>query len=108
MTTNWNIVNLKRKPDTGLVFEVTYIINFNHLGKDERHVGMVELEGDPTSESFISFDELTQETVTQWVKDTVGEEEITRITSEVQTRIEERVEKENNPEFLQGLPWNNQ
>lgn len=106
MTTTWNIVDVKRKPDTGLVFEVIYIMNFNHLEKEDRHVGMVQLEGDPTSDSFISFDQLTEETVLQWVKTNIGEEEITRITSKTKTRIEERVQRENNPEFLQGLPWN--
>ena len=105
MTTNWQIVDLKRKPDTGLVFEITYIINFTHLEKEDRHVGMIELAGDPLSESFIPFNELTEETVLQWVKDSLGEERITTITTDIQTRIEELVERENNPTFLQGFPW---
>jgi hypothetical protein len=105
MTTTWTIANIKRKPDTGLVFEVTYIMNFKLENKEDRHVGMVELEGDASDPNFVPFNELTQETVLGWVQTKLGEEEITRIQTQMETRLQERIDRENNPEFLQGLPW---
>jgi hypothetical protein len=60
MTTTWNIVQLKRKPESGLVFEVTYIMNFEYETETDRHVGNVELEGDPNSPNFTPYEALTK------------------------------------------------
>lgn len=105
METNWKIVELKRKPDTGFVFEVTYIMNFKLENHEDRHVGMIEVGGSPDDPDFIPFDNLTEEIVLNWVKTKLGDTEISRIQSEAQSRLQERIDREANPEFLQGLPW---
>lgn len=105
METNWTIVDVKRKPDTGLVFEVTYIMNFKLENKEDRRVGMVTLVGDASDPNFVPFSELTEEVVLNWVQSEMGQEEITRIQTEMETRLQERIDREKNPEFLQGLPW---
>jgi len=105
METTWRIVNVKRKPDSGLIFEVTYIMNFKLEEETDRKVGMLVLEGDPESEGLIPFEDLTEENIIDWVKTDLGEEEISKIESEHQTRMQERIDKKNNPEFLNGLPW---
>ena len=62
--------------------------------------------GEPTvNPNFIPFEELTEEVVGSWVQAKLGEAEITRIETEAQTRLQERIDREKNPEFLQGLPW---
>jgi len=105
MKTIWKITDVKRKPQTGLVIEVVYIMNFSLEGKEDRHVGIVTLEGDPVSPSFVPFEKLTEEIVLEWVKEKLGDIEINRIITEVQTRIEDRIQKEQNPDVLNGLPW---
>ena len=105
MKTTTKIVGLKRKPSSGLVIEVTYIIKFELEGETDRHVGSVTLEGDETLETFVPFEELTEAIVLDWVKTTVGEEKITEIKTEAETRLEDRIEKKTNPEFLVGTPW---
>jgi hypothetical protein len=105
METNWKIVNLKRDPNNGLVFEVTYIMNFKLQEESDRKVGMITLEGDPADKDFVPFEQLTEEIIIDWVKTVLGEEEINKIKSEHETRIQERIDRKNNPEFLQGLPW---
>lgn len=105
METNWIICDTKRKPDTGLVFEVTYIINFKLENKEDRHVGFIELVGDANDPNFVPFSELTEELVLNWVQSEIGQEEITRIQTGIETRLQERIDREKNPEFLQGLPW---
>lgn len=107
METNWNIVNIKRRPNDGLVIEVTYIMNFKLEGMEDRHVGMITLEGDPTDPNFIPFEELTQEIVLGWVQTELGESHITEIQTQMSTRLQQRLDEKNNPPFLQGLPWNN-
>lgn len=105
MTTTWKIADLRRKPDTGLVFEVTYIINFNLEGEGDRHVGGIDLQGDANDPNFVPFEELTEEVVIGWVQSELGEAEIANITSNIQTRLQQRIDQKNNPEFLRGTPW---
>ena len=105
MTTTWQIAEIKRKPDTGLVIEVLYIMNFELSGKSDRHVGVVTLTGDPTSPDFVPFESLTEEIVLGWVQTEVGAAKITEIETAASTRIQERIDRENNPEFLTGFPW---
>jgi len=105
METNWKIANLKRTPSEGLVIEVTYIMNFKLEEMEDRHVGMITLEGDPTDPNFIPFEELTQEVVLGWVQTELGEERITEIQTQMESRLQQRLDEKNNPPFIQGLPW---
>jgi hypothetical protein len=105
MTTTWKIAQLKRKPTTGLVFEVTYIMNFKLQNETDRKVGMIEFVGDVNDPNFIPFEDLTEEIVLDWVTTTLGEEEISATETEFEARLQERIDKKNNPEFLTGTPW---
>jgi hypothetical protein len=105
MTTTWKIVQLKRNPTNGLVFEVTFIMNFELEGETDRFVGSVELEGDPTSSTFVPYNELTEVIVLDWVKEELTQAKITEIETDMETRLEDRIEKKANPEFLTGTPW---
>lgn len=107
MKTTTKIANLKRKPTTGLVFEVTYIMNFELENETDRKVGIIEFEGDETDPNFIPFEDLTEEIVLGWVTATLGEEQTSAIETEFETRLQERINKKANPEFLTGTPWNN-
>jgi hypothetical protein len=105
MTATWQIANLKRKPDTELVFEVTYIMNFAHEQESDRHVGMVTLTGNASDPSFIPFGDLTETTIVQWVQDELGQEKIDEIESSALARLQAAHDRKKNPEFLTGLPW---
>ena len=107
MKTTTKIANLKRKPTTGLVFEVTYIMNFELENETDRKVGMIEFEGDETDPNFVPFKDLTETIVLGWVTETLGETEITKIKNEFESRLQGRIDKKANPEFLTGTPWNN-
>jgi hypothetical protein len=105
MTTTWKIAQLKRKPTTGLVFKVTYIMNFKLQNETDRKVGMIEFVGDVNDPNFVPFEDLTEEIVLDWVTTTLGEEEISATETEFEARLQERIDKKNNPEFLTGTPW---
>ena len=105
MTTNWKIAQLKRNPSNGLVFEVTFIMNFELEEETDRHVGSVELVGDETSPTFVPYEELTEAIVLDWVKEELTQAKITEIEANMKARLEERIEKKINPEFLVGKPW---
>lgn len=105
MTTTWKIAQLKRVPGTGLVTQVTYIMNFKLESETDRKVGSVTLTGDANDPNFIPFENLTEEGVVAWVQAELGASEISTIETEFQTRLQERLDKKNNPESLTGLPW---
>jgi hypothetical protein len=105
MTTTWQIANLKRTPDTELVFEVTYIMNFAHEQESDRHVGMVTLTGNASDPSFIPFGDLTEATIVQWVQDELGAEKIAEIEASALARLQTAHDKKVNPEYLMGTPW---
>jgi len=105
METNFKILNLKRKPENGLVIEVTWVMNFKLNDESDRKIGMIKLEGDENTPGFIPFEELTEELVLDWVKIELGEDKIEEIESHYKTIMEERIERKSNPEFLKGLPW---
>jgi len=107
MTTTWKIGQLKRRPTTGLVFEVTYIMNFKLQNEKDRHIGTVVLEGDVNNPDFISYENLTETIVLEWVKTTLGEEKITQIENDAKTEMEKVIERKSNPQFLTGTPWDN-
>jgi hypothetical protein len=106
MTTTWQIAQLKRTPDTELVNEVLYVMNFTHEQESDRHVGVIRLTGDPTDPAFIPFEDLTEATVLQWVQDELGQEKIDEIEASALTRLQADHNKRTNPEFLTGFPWN--
>ena len=105
METNWKIANLKRTPTDGVVIKVTYIINFKLQEMEDRHVGMIILEGDATDPGFIPFEQLTEQTVIGWVQTKLGRTSITEIQDQMQTRLQERLDRKNNTSFITGLPW---
>ena len=105
MNTTTKIADLKRKPTTGLVFEVTYVMNFELEGETDRKVGTVEFEGNVNDPNFVPFEDLTEEIVLGWVTATLGEEQISTIETEFETRLQEIIDKKLNPEFLTGTPW---
>jgi hypothetical protein len=105
MITTWQIANLKRQPDTELVFEVTYIMNFAHEQESDRNVGVVTLTGNASDPSFILYEDLTEATVIQWVQDKLGAEKIAEMEASALARLQAAHDKKVNPEYLMGTPW---
>lgn len=105
MTLKWNIANLNRKPDTGLVFEVSFFIEFDYLGKQDIYIGIVELEGDESSDSFIPYTDLQEETVIEWVQSKLGNLELEKIKEDIKVKIEKAIAEEESPRFISGIPW---
>jgi hypothetical protein len=100
----WTIENMKRQTETGLVVEVAYRVVAKQGAIIADHRGKVTLTGDPESEGFIPFEDLTQAQVTQWVKDSV---DVSAIETSVQTILDEKVAKVAAQTTKSGLPWGN-
>ena len=105
MESNFKIANMKRTPVDGVVIDVTFIINFSLEGVADRHVSSIKILGDPSSPDFVPFGELTEELVIEWVKDELGADKLAEIFTNMETRLQEKLDKKNNPEFIAGTPW---
>lgn len=76
----WKIHDMKRNTSDSGVFQVSWVV---WAVREEKYVteinGVIELTPDPASDSFIAYDDLTQDNVIAWVhgvldKDTVEQE----------------------------------
>lgn len=70
----WQVQDMKRNSSDSGVFEVSWVV---WAVREEKYVtevnGIIELTPDPTSDSFIPFENLTQDTVIAWVKNVLEE-----------------------------------
>jgi hypothetical protein len=56
---------------------------------------------DPSDPTFIPFDQLTEAEVKQWVLQTMGEEQVAAL----QTNLNKQIESQKHPVTATGLPW---
>lgn len=87
------------------VCSVKYEIICFYKGKNIMNFFDVEL-GLPSSENFIEYENLTQEQMLDWVKQTVGEESIEERKSAMTSMIEQQIEAEKDIPQDADLPWN--
>jgi len=124
-TTKWSIGQLERNTsDNGVV-----IAHWNCTGTDgeytARNYGTVNFTPDPTKTDFIPFDDLTEEIVVGWVKDsmqstltipaeldedgnivTPASIEAVDGTADIEANLAKQIELQKNPTKASGVPWN--
>jgi hypothetical protein len=105
MTTSWTITNTKRAVDTGLVTEVDYIIHYAKDGHQVRRVGTVTLTGDANNPSFISYENLNEQTVLAWVQVALGSATINELSTSASNEIDALVAEIASRNEADGLPW---
>ena len=99
----WKIQSVKVLPDLSNRNNIVKTIEFMLEGSRDENtnfvLGSVELSVDLESETFIPFDELTEETVVEWVKNALGSERINQYVYTIEQRFgpEELIET--------PLPW---
>ena len=105
MEINWKIIEIERMLDNDMVIKVTYVCNVNSPNFMDRKIGEITLEGDTSSEGFIPFEDLTEEIVITWVKNTLTENGVQDIENKIINRLNVREDKLNNKTTEKGLPW---
>ena len=105
MTHTWNIDEIKRINPNDVVTEILYNCSSEHGGIEHSYHGELQLTSsvDVSSSSFINFENLTKETVLNWVfahsdKDSVENYISSSIAIDI-TTLEEQ------SQVLIGLPW---
>ena len=105
MTTTWQILDTKRRISDGLIIEVMYGCIARAGGEIDRKIGTVELTGDSTSPDFKPFNTLTEEIIITWVKDLLGDTEVTNIENTLKNTVQTRIADKEAQTEKNGLPW---
>ena len=105
ITYNWTVAQMDAYPEYEGNENVVFTVHWRMNGVDGDHTagvyGSVGLTLDPEAE-FTAYEDLTQEQVVGWVKDALGEEQVTSYEENVANQIEQLV---NPPVVRPPLPW---
>ena len=96
METTWSVAQLERNTSDGFVVTVHYRVNAvdgDYSASTYGTVGYTQGE-----ESFVPFDNLTEETVIGWVKESLDAET-------VEANLASQIEAQKAPATIAGLPW---
>ena len=97
MTIEWKIEQMDRQTSNGLVTTVHWRANATEDSYSATSYGSVGLSA---GQSLIPFADLTKEVVIGWVKDKLGEEQVTAVEESLAAQIEAQKE----PVSASGLP----
>ena len=105
METTWKIIDLKSQIADGLVIKVTYTCKAQLDDLLARIVGELELTGDSSDPGYIPFEDLTEEDVLKWVKDSLGQTQITAIETNLQNNVTAQKAQKDAETTRSGIPW---
>lgn len=105
MKTTWKIIDLKSRIADGFVIAVTYTCKAQLDDLVARIVGELPLTGDPSDPGFVPFEYLTEEDVLQWVKDSLGQAQVTAIEKSLQDNVTAQKAQRDAETVTSGLPW---
>ena len=98
--TLWKVNTMERHLNDGVVYTVHYTVTRFKDGEQAGAYGSLGFEA-PEPESMIPYAELTEETVIDWCKEQLGEEQVNGIDSALDAQIEEKL----TPTKSNGVPW---
>ena len=100
MTTTFKITNMDRLTADGFVVTVHWTASQtdgDYSASTYSTVGFTEQPG----ESYVPYDELTEATVVEWVKASLGEEGV----AAVDLALANNIAAQKNPPVATGTPW---
>jgi hypothetical protein len=99
-TAEWDIATLERHLDDGAVYTAHWTVNLEDQGESAGAYGSVGFS-DPDPDAFTPYDQLTKEQVVGWVKDALGEEQVTSVEESLANQIQQKLD----PTDASGVPW---
>lgn len=106
-TFNETIVSVKtinNEQFQNCVCSVKYQIVCNYKGESQINMFDVELSA-PSAESFMTYQNLTQEQVLAWVQEAIGEDALANRRSAMVTMIDQIIAAKENQAVETALPW---
>jgi hypothetical protein len=96
---NWSIENMERQAVDGLVTKITWTVTVIIGMEFANRNGIVEMQ---RSNTFIPFDQLTEEKILEWAWEKIDK---ATIESELSEIAQKKVDARTNNSMLNGLPW---
>jgi len=106
LTYTWQIEDMKRNSSDDGVFKVSYVV-WAADAEEKRYSsinGEVNLIPNPESESFIAYEDLTENIVLNWVQAEVNQQEVEDNLKIIWDKMYPSASGYA-PDIVQGLPW---
>ena len=106
MAVTWTVVQLERNAsDDGVVVAHWRVSDSETDSDDVTHYGSsygtTGFTPDVDADDFVAFDDITEETAVGWVKESMGEEQVTSIEESIASQIAESKA----PSVVAEVPW---
>ncbi len=106
MAVTWTVVQLERNAsDDGVIVAHWRASDSETDSDDVTHYGSSYgtsgFTPDVDADDFVAFDDITEETAVGWVKDSMGEEQVTSIEESIASQIAESKA----PSVVAEVPW---
>jgi hypothetical protein len=96
----WNVAQMERHTDDGIVFTVHYTVDANDGTYSSGAYGSVGLE--QPEGNIIPYADLTPEIVIGWTKEKLGGDEK---VAEIHAALQAQIDEQRNPSKATGVPW---
>lgn len=98
--TIWDIANMERNVNDGVVFTVHYTITHFEEGEQVGAYGSLGLEA-PDHSAMIPYPNLDKDTVVVWVKGALGADKV----AEIEAALSQQAQEKLHPTKASGVPW---
>ena len=95
----WAISQMQRKADDGFVIHVWYRVD--DVDGSYSSVATGECNYTQTEDNFIPYEDLTQDVVVGWVKESLGADNVTSLEAGLDAQITAK------KAVVNGVPWSN-
>jgi hypothetical protein len=101
---NWTVLDMNHRTSDGYVIEVTSACEKKDGPGYARKVFINEYEGTPGT-GYIPYEDLTEEVVLDWVKDSLGPEVVSQTEEDINAAALANKQAIENPTVEDGKPW---
>ena len=106
MKKTWTIHQLERKAEDGFVVNVHWRYSISDTDENGKLLyadtySVASFAQDEEAEDYIPYEDLTEDIVIDWVKNSLGEEQFEQIN----ISLVQQIENQKNPPIKTGLPW---
>ena len=101
METAWSIANLERHTADGIVYTAHWTVSATDGDYSAGAYGSIGLEAPAEGDTIIPYEELTPEVVIGWVKEKLGEDQVSSTEAALAAQIAEQLA----PTKASGTPW---
>jgi hypothetical protein len=105
MTTTWQIIDAVRVTSNGLIKKIFYKYKVQLEDIICEKKGKIILQENLPNPNFIPFQDLTEEILLEWVKTSLGTEQVTNIELTLQDKALTLQTSEKIKATQKGLPW---